>query len=92
MMQPFPNLHVRQNRDAMAQEAEAYRRLHPTFVQQLLGTYVAIYQGQVADHDPDEDALLTRLRQALPEETILVRKVEAEPERELYISSFRLCS
>ncbi|MCE7987042.1 MAG: hypothetical protein DYG89_38205 [Caldilinea sp. CFX5] len=87
--QPFPNIHVSPNRAAMAREDEAYQRLHPALAQQLLGYYVAIYQGQVVDHDLDEDALLERRRRNYAGKVVLVRRVEAEAVRELVLRSPR---
>lgn len=88
-VQPFPSIHISPNRAAMAREDEAYQRLHPTLVQQLLGYYVAIYQGQVVDHDLNEDALLERRRRNYTGKVVLVRRVEAEAARELVLRSPR---
>lgn len=91
-LHPFPSIHVSPNRAAMVREAEAYQRLHPTLVQQLLGYYVAIYQGQVVDQDLNEDALLERRRRNYANKVVLVRRVEAEAEAELVLRSPRFAS
>jgi hypothetical protein len=88
-LQPFPCIHVSPNRAVMAREAEAYQRLHPTLVQQLLGYYVAIYQGQVVDQDQDEDALLERRRRNYAGKVVLARQVEAEGAPDLVLRSPR---
>jgi hypothetical protein len=88
-LQPFPSLHISPNRAAMLREVEAYHTLHPLLVKTWLGHYVAIYQGQLVDHDPDEAALLERKRRAYPGQVVLVRRVEAEPEPTLALHSLR---
>jgi hypothetical protein len=90
--QPFPAIHVSSNRAAMTREADAYRKLHPELVRQLLGHYVAIYQGEVVDHDQDEDALLRRRRDNYPGKVVLIRRVEPEVERDLAFRSPRFAT
>jgi hypothetical protein len=90
--QPFPSIHVSSNRAAMAREDAAYRLLHPELVKQLLGQYVAIFQGQVVDHDQDEDAILQRRRDNYPGKVVLIRRVEFEVERELAFRSPRFAT
>ncbi len=72
----------------LAQEVVAYKALHPYLQKKYLGQWVAIHHNQLVDHDWDEEALIARLGEAFPEETILVRQVEAEPDREIYIPTF----
>ncbi|MCB0097588.1 MAG: hypothetical protein KDE46_17780 [Caldilineaceae bacterium] len=76
----------------LQQEAAAYKTMHPQLRAQFPDQWVAIYQGHLIDHDADEDALIERLDQAYPGGLILVRQVEAEPERDIYIPSFRLAA
>lgn len=73
----------------LEREVVAYKTLHSSLLKKYRGQWVAIHHGQLVDFDWDEDALLTRLGQAFPEETILVRQVEVEPDREIYVPSFR---
>lgn len=73
----------------LAQEVVAYKALHPYLQKKYNDQWVAIHHSQLVDHDWNEEALMVRLGQAFPEETILVRRVEAEPDREIYIPSFR---
>jgi hypothetical protein len=91
-LQPFPTIHVSPNRAAMEREAEAYRILHPELVKQLLGRYVAIYQGQVVDHDQDENTLLQRRRRNYPGKVVLIRRVEAEADQESALRSPRFAA
>jgi hypothetical protein len=85
--QPFP---VHENREAMLQEVEAFKALHPQLIKQYKGQYVAIYQGQVVDHDSDPVELLKRIKKQYPEQTVLRRKVEDDPEPVLRFRSPRL--
>lgn len=69
----------------MEQNIEAYRKLHSELVEQYLGQYVAICDGQLVDQDPDPVFLLTRIRSNFPNQIVLRRKVEQVPEHELRI-------
>jgi hypothetical protein len=75
---------------AMAQEMASYQAMH----QQLLGKYenqyVAVFGGQVVDHDSDQMALLKRRLKNYPNETVLITQVRPEPIRTLRIRSPRL--
>ena len=83
---PFP---VDKNRELMLREVAAFRALHPHLVQQYPGKYVAIYQGQLIDHDSDPVALLKRINQKYPDKVILRRKVEKDPDPVLHFRSPR---
>lgn len=77
---PFP---VDPNRETMNLNVQAYHALHSELVRKYEGQYVAIHKGQLVDHDPDPIVLLQRVRAQFPNETVLRRKVEAHPEREI---------
>lgn len=62
------------------QERAAYLQLHAELWQKHPGKYVAIYQGELVDYDPDKNALLGRIEKMYPTQFVLVRRVEAEPE------------
>lgn len=64
------------------QERAAYLSLHPYLVEKYLGEYVAIYRGQLIDHDVNQLALVNRLDQTYPNQFVLVRQVTIEPEPE----------
>ncbi len=64
--------------------------MHPELMAHYAGQYVAIYQGQLIDHDQDEIALLSRLDDQYPDEVVLMKKVRPLPEPELRHRSPRL--
>ena len=78
------------NRPAMLREQSAYTAMKDKLVEQYLGQYVAIFHGQVVDHDADEVTLIRRVKQRFPGETVHVRQVTNEPERILHFRSPRL--
>ena len=80
---------VNENREAMLREVEAFKVMYPRLVEQYLGQYVAIYQGQVVDHDQDPIALLRRVKKQYPNQVVLRRKVEKRPEPVLHFRSPR---
>ena len=84
---PFP---VNPNRVAMKKEIEAYKAMHPELVKKYLGQYVAIYQGQLVDHDADPVALHRRITAQFPHKTVLSRLVHEEAESILHMRSPRL--
>lgn len=82
----------RERSDGLAeveQEKSAYRALHGWLWQNYPDEHVAIYQGQLVDHDPDGLTLSRRIYKRFPDEFVLIRQVEAEPERILYFRSPR---
>ena len=74
----------------LQQEVKAYQAMHAHLLVQYRGEWVAIYEGQLLDHDPDEAILIQRLAAHHPDALPLVRQVEEAADRELYIPSFRL--
>ena len=75
---------------AMTREEAAYRAMHTDLTARYAGEYVAIYQGQLIDHDRDELALLRRLDAQYPNEVVLMKQVRPLPEPELRFRSPRL--
>lgn len=61
-------------------ESEAFRRMHATWREVYNGEYVAVYQGQLVDHDPTFEALLERIGKLYPDDFVLVRPIQDEPE------------
>lgn len=49
-------------RTKLDREIAAYEKQHPILKQTYLGQWVAIHQGQLVDHDPDEPSLYRRIR------------------------------
>ena len=73
----------------MDQEIETFHRLHEDLWQRYPGQYVAIYEQHLVDSDPELEALYTRVRQSYPNEFVLIRQVEAQPEPITYLRSPR---
>ncbi|MCP4427344.1 MAG: hypothetical protein GY803_22890 [Chloroflexi bacterium] len=74
----------------MAQEEDAYEKMHTKLIARYTGEYVAIHQGRLIDHDRDELALLGRLDDQYPNEVVLMKQVRPLPEPELRFRSPRL--
>ena len=75
--------------DPIEREIAAFRQLHASLLKRYRGDYVAIYQGQLVDHDSDKVALLERIDAAYPDEFVLMRPVQEQLEREFYFRSPR---
>jgi hypothetical protein len=76
-------------REQIKAEAAAFRAKYDKLRRQFIGQYVAIYRGEVVDHDPDFQALHSRIRQRYGRQPVLLRRVEREPERTLVFRSPR---
>lgn len=63
---------------------QAYIALHPQLKTTHFGQYVAIYGGQLVDHDADHAALYERIDARYPNEYVWMSKVEAEPMQTLH--------
>lgn len=74
---------------ALKREIVAYHLIHARLWEKYPNQHVAFYQGEVVDHDPDGAALSLRIYQHFPDKTVLIRQVEATPEREIRIRSPR---
>ena len=77
-------------REKIRAEAEAFRSMHAKLAEKYLGQYVAIHNREIVDHDEDFQVLHTRIRQRFGSQPVLLRLVEAEPERVLTFRSPRL--
>ena len=75
--------------DSIDIERQAYLEMHPTLKSKYLGHHVAIYQGELIDHDVDGVALSCRIDKGYPDQFVLMCQVETEPERALYFRSPR---
>jgi hypothetical protein len=78
------------SRQKIDAEAEAFRRKHARLRAKYLGCYIAMHNGRVVDHDRDLSALNRRIRKQFGKTPVLMRLVEAEPERVLVFRSPRL--
>lgn len=71
-------------------EMQAYLQQH----EQLLATYrgqsIAMHNGEVIDHDPDEVALSQRVRAQYGKEPVLITPVLPEPIQTIFVRSPRL--
>ncbi len=75
--------------EAVRDEIAAYHVLHPMLWAQYPKQHVAIHGGQLLDHDENKVALRRRINQSYPNQFVLIRQVELEPERVLYFRSPR---
>lgn len=66
--------------DSMERERLAFLTLHDQLKKSYLGQYVAVFDQQVVDHDAELKLLYQRIRQKYPDEFVLIRRVEANPE------------
>lgn len=71
-------------------EMQAYIALHPMLKEKYFGQYVALYQGKLIDHDPDHEALYTRIDAQYPDEFVWISPVEEEAIPTLVFRSPRL--
>lgn len=71
----------------MAREEKAYQALHPELLKKYAGQHVAIYQGQLVDHDASAEALYVRIRRAYPKAFVLITPVLATAEEEYVVRS-----
>ncbi|MCE7986866.1 MAG: hypothetical protein DYG89_37305 [Caldilinea sp. CFX5] len=76
-------------RPQMEKEVAAFEAQHSTLVQQYLGEFIAMVQGQVIGHDRDQRTLIRRVRSLYPDQVILFQLVEASLPRDLVVYSVR---
>jgi hypothetical protein len=85
----LPNFDVNPDRAAMQQEAVAFEKLHANLWKQYPNQYVAVYQGKVVDHDKNIAEMVARLRRDYPNQTVLIRRVQPQLPKPLWIPSIR---
>jgi len=61
-------------------EENAFRAMHAGLCAAFPNQYVAVYRGQVVDHDPDQLALFHRVEERYPDAPVLIRQVTPESE------------
>lgn len=76
--------------EKLTRETAAYEAMHAQLLAQYAGEFVAIFNGQLIDHDTDELALLDRLDAEYPEEVVLMKRVLPSPMQEFFVRSPRL--
>lgn len=74
---------------AMAREKAAYLQLYPLLREQYGGQHVAIYNGELIDHDKDGIALSKRIYARYPHEFVWIAPVRESPLPEFRSRSFR---
>lgn len=75
---------------AMSRETAAYEAMHTTLMATYADEYVAIFGGELVDHDTDQTALLRRIDVRFPNDVVLLKRVRPLPEPELRVRSPRL--
>jgi hypothetical protein len=76
-------------RPQMEKEVAAFEEQHSLLVEQYLGEFIAMYQGQVIGHDLDQRTLIRRVRSLYPDQVILFHQVEASLPRDLVVHAVR---
>ena len=76
--------------EEVEREREAYLRLHPQLLAQYANEYVAIYGGELVDHDADKHALFQRIDERYPDKFVLMRQVQQQADPEYRFVSTRL--
>jgi hypothetical protein len=77
---------------AVAREEAAFHRLHPELWLKYPGEYVAIYNEEMIDHDPDQIALYLRVKAHHPDQFVWIAPVRAQVEEEYVMRSPRLAA
>jgi hypothetical protein len=73
----------------VAREKAAYQQLYATLAAQFFGQHVAIYGGELVDHDEDGIALSHRIYEQYPDEFVWITQVAERPFPEFRSRSFR---
>ena|SRR5438046_1164063 len=68
-----------QETHALADERRAFERQRAQLLRRYKGQYVAVYEGRVVDHDPDDEALACRLFVKLGDVPFYIARVEERP-------------
>ena len=64
---------------ALAAEERAFGQLRSRLLRQYAGQYVALYQGQVVDHNPDDEELAGRMFARLGDMPFYIAQVDKTP-------------
>jgi hypothetical protein len=70
-------------REAIHAETEAFWDMHDDLVKEYQGAHVALYQGEVVDHDEDASRLERMVREQFGELPVLIAPVKPGPRRHL---------
>ena len=74
----------------LRQEKESFMALYPTLRKRYMGQYVAIYHGQLLDHDANYSVLYERLRRHYPHQVIWISQIQETALPDIVIRSPRL--
>jgi hypothetical protein len=74
---------------SVARERAAFIALHPVLLEKYADEEVAIYGGQVVDHDQDGVALSLRIYQRFPDDFVWIAPVTSSPIEEWHVYSPR---
>ncbi len=64
---------------ALATEERAFGRMRSQLLRQFAGQFVPLYQGQVVDHDPDDEELAGRMFARLGDVPFYIAQVDKTP-------------
>jgi len=71
-------------REAIHRETQAFWAMHDELVKMHLGQHIALYQGQVVDHDEDVSRLERRVQERFGSLPVLIAPVSRGPRRDLH--------
>ena len=69
-------------REAIHAETEAFWDMHDDLMKEYQGQHVALYKGEVVDHDKDASRLERRVRGQFGELPVLIAPVKPGPRRD----------
>jgi predicted DNA-binding protein len=78
------------DRRQISEESQIYQKHHAELKMQYLGQYIAMYNGQVVDHDREVAVLRQRVRQRFGWKPVMITLVEDVAERAFVRHGFRL--
>ena len=70
-------------KEAIRAETQAFWAMYSELVQHYVGRHVALYHGEVVDHDADVSRLDARVRARFGTLPVLIAEVHPEPHRDL---------
>lgn len=66
--------------NAIERETAAYRALHSELLQRYEGQYIALHHGELIAHGLDFGTVYSQVNLAYPQEFVLIRRVQSDPE------------
>ena len=76
----------------MQREEQAFQQLHPQLREKYPQEYVAIFEGQLIDHDPDLGQILKRVKQQYSGHFVWIAPVQNNAEEIFHFRSPKLAS